>query len=274
MKKWYYVHIILSSVFISAGHILPVVFVLLSEHSALRTASRDPCGHASVPAGVPEEARPQTAPCCIFAQTSTKDHQVSTSLKGSVKVTFFVFLSDFFHTHTFLSSLYIFVQQLAEKTVSQFANICMFLLVSFMYLFLCPRPPFGDCDPKYLLHLIIVKSEYPPRKKTIFRFSDTGTCSRELQKALDCMLVVLKCVNDSMHQIAITGFPVSRALFQRATICVRPCPPTGSGFRLVPSPLSPFPSSCNSPINYMYSCCQWTDDDRNWLSSTAYQGPP
>lgn len=43
----------------------------------------------------------------------------------------------------------------------------------------------------------------------IFRFSDTGTCSRELQKALDCMLVVLKCVNDSMHQIAITGFPVN-----------------------------------------------------------------
>lgn len=41
-----------------------------------------------------------------------------------------------------------------------------------------------------------------------FRFSDTGTCTRELQKALDCMLVVLKCVNDSMHQIAITGFPV------------------------------------------------------------------
>lgn len=30
-----------------------------------------------------------------------------------------------------------------------------------------------------------------------------------LQQALDCMLVVLKCVNDSMHQIAITGVPVS-----------------------------------------------------------------
>lgn len=30
-----------------------------------------------------------------------------------------------------------------------------------------------------------------------------------LQEALDCMLVVLKCVNDSMHQIAITGVPVS-----------------------------------------------------------------
>lgn len=46
------------------------------------------------------------------------------------------------------------------------------------------------------------------------RFSDTGTCTRELQKALDCMLVVLKCVNDSMHQIAITGFPVSSISFQ------------------------------------------------------------
>lgn len=33
--------------------------------------------------------------------------------------------------------------------------------------------------------------------------------STGLQEALDCMLVVLKCVNDSMHQIAITGVPVS-----------------------------------------------------------------
>lgn len=33
--------------------------------------------------------------------------------------------------------------------------------------------------------------------------------SSGLQQALDCMLVVLKCVNDSMHQIAITGVPVS-----------------------------------------------------------------
>lgn len=43
--------------------------------------------------------------------------------------------------------------------------------------------------------------------KDLLRFSDSGTCARELQKALDCMLIVLKCVNDSMHQIAITGFP-------------------------------------------------------------------
>lgn len=43
--------------------------------------------------------------------------------------------------------------------------------------------------------------------RALSRFSDNGTCAKELQKALDCMLIVLKCVNDSMHQIAITGFP-------------------------------------------------------------------
>ncbi|KAK3914448.1 Guanine nucleotide exchange factor DBS [Frankliniella fusca] len=33
-----------------------------------------------------------------------------------------------------------------------------------------------------------------------------GDTSEALEAALDCMLVVLKCVNDSMHQVAITGF--------------------------------------------------------------------
>lgn len=32
---------------------------------------------------------------------------------------------------------------------------------------------------------------------------------RELQEAVDTMLTVLKCLNDSMHQVAIVGFPVS-----------------------------------------------------------------
>ena len=31
---------------------------------------------------------------------------------------------------------------------------------------------------------------------------------RELQEAVDTMLAVLKCLNDSMHQVAIVGFPV------------------------------------------------------------------
>lgn len=33
---------------------------------------------------------------------------------------------------------------------------------------------------------------------------------KELQQALDCMLLVLKCVNDRMHQISITGFKVNK----------------------------------------------------------------
>ncbi|EDS39845.1 dbl [Culex quinquefasciatus] len=63
----------------------------------------------------------------------------------------------------------------------------------------------------YLLKPVQRITKYQLLLKDLLKFSDTGTCSRELQKALDCMLVVLKCVNDSMHQIAITGFPVSRA---------------------------------------------------------------
>ncbi|XP_065084454.1 guanine nucleotide exchange factor DBS isoform X3 [Ochlerotatus camptorhynchus] len=59
----------------------------------------------------------------------------------------------------------------------------------------------------YLLKPVQRITKYQLLLKDLLKFSDTGTCSRELQKALDCMLVVLKCVNDSMHQIAITGFP-------------------------------------------------------------------
>lgn len=34
-------------------------------------------------------------------------------------------------------------------------------------------------------------------------------CIAQLQKALDCMLLVLNNVNDNMHQIGITGFHVN-----------------------------------------------------------------
>jgi hypothetical protein len=30
----------------------------------------------------------------------------------------------------------------------------------------------------------------------------------ELVEALECMLVVLRCVNDGMHQLGINGYPV------------------------------------------------------------------
>ncbi|CRL00205.1 CLUMA_CG013479, isoform A [Clunio marinus] len=59
----------------------------------------------------------------------------------------------------------------------------------------------------YLLKPVQRITKYQLLLKDLLKFSDTGTCTKELQKALDCMLVVLKCVNDSMHQIAITGFP-------------------------------------------------------------------
>lgn len=61
----------------------------------------------------------------------------------------------------------------------------------------------------YLLKPVQRITKYQLLLKDLLKFSDTGTCTKELQKALDCMLVVLKCVNDSMHQIAITAFPVS-----------------------------------------------------------------
>lgn len=60
----------------------------------------------------------------------------------------------------------------------------------------------------YLLKPVQRITKYQLLLKDLLKFSDSGTCTKELQKALDRMLVVLKCVNDSMHQIAITGFPV------------------------------------------------------------------
>ncbi|XP_055387523.1 guanine nucleotide exchange factor DBS-like isoform X2 [Condylostylus longicornis] len=59
----------------------------------------------------------------------------------------------------------------------------------------------------YLLKPVQRITKYQLLLKDLLRFSDSGTCTKELQKALDCMLIVLKCVNDSMHQIAITGYP-------------------------------------------------------------------
>ena len=44
----------------------------------------------------------------------------------------------------------------------------------------------------------------------MLRFSDHDkVCEAHLQEALDCMLEVVRYVNDSMHQISIVGFPVS-----------------------------------------------------------------
>ncbi|CAH2244713.1 jg7641 [Pararge aegeria aegeria] len=60
----------------------------------------------------------------------------------------------------------------------------------------------------YLLKPVQRITKYQLLLKDLLRYSECGSMSTGLQQALDCMLVVLKCVNDSMHQIAITGVPV------------------------------------------------------------------
>ncbi|XP_046621316.1 guanine nucleotide exchange factor DBS-like isoform X1 [Neodiprion virginianus] len=58
----------------------------------------------------------------------------------------------------------------------------------------------------YLLKPVQRITKYQLLLKDLLKYTEDQSCSTQLQEALDCMLVVLKCVNDSMHQIAITGF--------------------------------------------------------------------
>ncbi|XP_014215398.1 guanine nucleotide exchange factor DBS-like isoform X2 [Copidosoma floridanum] len=58
----------------------------------------------------------------------------------------------------------------------------------------------------YLLKPVQRITKYQLLLKDLLKYSDEQSSCSELQEALDCMLVVLKCVNDSMHQTAITGF--------------------------------------------------------------------
>ncbi|KAG6446713.1 guanine nucleotide exchange factor DBS isoform X4 [Manduca sexta] len=60
----------------------------------------------------------------------------------------------------------------------------------------------------YLLKPVQRITKYQLLLKDLLRYGECGSMTTGLQQALDCMLVVLKCVNDSMHQIAITGVPV------------------------------------------------------------------
>ncbi|XP_076261206.1 guanine nucleotide exchange factor DBS-like isoform X2 [Rhynchophorus ferrugineus] len=59
----------------------------------------------------------------------------------------------------------------------------------------------------YLLKPVQRITKYQLLLKDLLRYTEEGRYCKELQQALECMLVVLKCVNDSMHQISITGFP-------------------------------------------------------------------
>lgn len=58
----------------------------------------------------------------------------------------------------------------------------------------------------YLLKPVQRITKYQLLLKDLAGTAPEGEAAAALQAALDCMLVVLKCVNDSMHQVAITGF--------------------------------------------------------------------
>uniref|UniRef100_A0A146KXI3 Guanine nucleotide exchange factor DBS n=4 Tax=Lygus hesperus TaxID=30085 RepID=A0A146KXI3_LYGHE len=58
----------------------------------------------------------------------------------------------------------------------------------------------------YLLKPVQRITKYRLLLEDLLSHSEGKKWCCELQEALDCMLVVLKCVNDSMHQTAITGF--------------------------------------------------------------------
>ncbi|XP_062575742.1 guanine nucleotide exchange factor DBS-like isoform X1 [Saccostrea cucullata] len=60
----------------------------------------------------------------------------------------------------------------------------------------------------YLLKPVQRITKYQLLLKEMLRFSDHDqTCEAHLQEALDCMLEVVRYVNDSMHQVSIVGFP-------------------------------------------------------------------
>ncbi|CAG0921116.1 unnamed protein product [Notodromas monacha] len=62
----------------------------------------------------------------------------------------------------------------------------------------------------YLLKPVQRVTKYQLLLKDLVRYSDPAEFgSRDLAEALDAMLGVLKSVNDSMHQVAILGFPMT-----------------------------------------------------------------
>ena len=60
----------------------------------------------------------------------------------------------------------------------------------------------------YLLKPVQRITKYQLLLKEMLKYSSLEQGAEDLRAALDCMLTVLKYVNDSMHQVAITGFQV------------------------------------------------------------------
>ncbi|CAL4096394.1 unnamed protein product, partial [Meganyctiphanes norvegica] len=80
------------------------------------------------------------------------------------------------------------------------------------------NPFFKECQRKlnhklplgaYLLKPVQRITKYQLLLKDLLKCCEGSEGRRELQEGVDTMLTVLKCLNDSMHQVAITGFPGS-----------------------------------------------------------------
>ncbi|XP_037089598.1 guanine nucleotide exchange factor DBS-like [Pollicipes pollicipes] len=59
----------------------------------------------------------------------------------------------------------------------------------------------------FLLKPVQRITKYQLLLKDLLHCSEDPDCCKQLNEAVACMLDVLKCVNDSMHQVAISGFP-------------------------------------------------------------------
>ncbi|XP_045118170.1 guanine nucleotide exchange factor DBS-like isoform X4 [Portunus trituberculatus] len=78
------------------------------------------------------------------------------------------------------------------------------------------NPFFKECQRRlhhklplgaYLLKPVQRITKYQLLLKDLLKCVEGSQGRRELQEAVDTMLAVLKCLNDSMHQVAIVGFP-------------------------------------------------------------------
>ncbi|XP_042228401.1 guanine nucleotide exchange factor DBS-like isoform X1 [Homarus americanus] len=78
------------------------------------------------------------------------------------------------------------------------------------------NPFFKECQRRlhhklplgaYLLKPVQRITKYQLLLKDLLKCVEGSQGRRELQEAVDTMLTVLKCLNDSMHQVAIVGFP-------------------------------------------------------------------
>ncbi|TWW74516.1 Proto-oncogene DBL [Takifugu flavidus] len=139
----------------------------------------------------------------------------------------------------------------------------------------CDSPFFQECQKKldhklgldsYLLKPVQRLTKYQLLLKELLKHCTEDRYRCELQEALDSMLKLLKSVNDSMHQIAITGYPVAtRPVFYVLATGNSPCMTKYKG---VLCEQSSHPK-CSSPPPFMFALSQ---GDLSQLGRVVLQG--